>query len=82
MVESLCGSGRAVDVVIGRAGAGKTFTLDAVREAFEASGHQVIGVSLAARAARELESGSGIHSSTAHAFHGQLENGRRRLRSG
>ena len=82
MVESLCGSGRSVDVVIGRAGAGKTFTLDAVREAFEVSGHQVTGVSLAARAARELESGSGIHSSTAHAFHGQLEKGRRRFRSG
>ena len=82
MVESLCGSGRSVDVVIGRAGAGKTFTLDAVREAFEASGHQVIGISLAARAARELESGAGIHSSTAHALHGQLENGRRRFRPG
>lgn len=82
MVESLCGSGRSVDVVIGRAGAGKTFTLDAVREAFEASGHQVIGIGLAARAARELESGAGIHSSTAHALHGQLENGRRHIRPG
>ena len=48
-------SGRPVDVVVGRAGAGKTFALDAVRDAFEASGHRVRGISLAARAARELE---------------------------
>jgi conjugative relaxase-like TrwC/TraI family protein len=76
MVERLCTSGRPVDVVIGRAGAGKTFTLDAVREAFEASGHKVIGISLAARAARELESGSGIRSTTAHSLRGRIEGGR------
>jgi len=52
MVEQLCLSGRPVDVVIGRAGAGRTFTLDAVREAFENFDHRVFGVSLAPRAAR------------------------------
>jgi ATP-dependent exoDNAse (exonuclease V) alpha subunit len=82
MVEELCGSGRPVDVVIGRAGAGKTFTLDAVREAFEASDRRVLGISLAARAARELQSGAGITSSTAHTLRSELESGRRRLRSG
>ncbi len=82
MVQALCGSGRAIDVVIGRAGAGKTFTLDAVREAFEASGHRVLGVSLAARAARELEAGAGIRSSTAHALQNAVDSGRGRLREG
>lgn len=82
MVESLCSSGRPLDVVIGRAGAGKTLTLDAVREAFETSGHRVIGASLAARAARELQSGAGIGSTTAHSLHTELASGRRKLRSG
>lgn len=82
MVSELCLSGRPIDVVIGRAGAGKTFTLDAVREAFEASGHRVIGASLAARAARELQAGSGIRSTTAHSLLAALENGRGRLRAG
>ena len=82
MVERLCLDGAPVSVVIGRAGVGKTFTLDAVREAFQMSGHRVVGVSLAARAARELEAGSGIASTTAHAFHAAVESGRVRLRDG
>jgi conjugative relaxase-like TrwC/TraI family protein len=82
MVEELCLRGRPVDVVIGRAGAGKTYTLDAVREAFEASGHRVLGVSLAARGARELQSGSGIVSSTAHSLHRAIDSGRSRLSAG
>jgi conjugative relaxase-like TrwC/TraI family protein len=76
MVAQLCGSGRPVDVVVGHAGTGKTFALDAVREAFEASGHGVIGAALAARAARELTAGSGIPASTAHALHAALSTGR------
>ena len=82
MVAELCGSGRPIDVVIGRAGAGKTFTLDAVRDAFEASGHRVLGASLAARAARELQSGAGITSVTAHSLLAAIESGRARLRCG
>lgn len=79
MLDDLCRSGRPVDVVVGRAGAGKTFALDAVRDAFESSGHRVRGISLAARAARELEAGAGIRSTTAHALHNQLESGRTRF---
>jgi conjugative relaxase-like TrwC/TraI family protein len=82
MVRSLCSGGQPIDVVIGRAGAGKTFTLDAVRDAFEASGHRVLGVSLAARAARELSAGAGIRSSTAHSMQTALDTGRTRLRQG
>lgn len=64
MVHRLTTSGAAVDVVVGKAGAGKTFALDAAREAWESSGLRVIGCSLAARAAEELELGSGIRSYT------------------
>lgn len=82
MVEQLCLSGRPIDIVIGRAGAGKTFTLDAVREGFEASGHRVLGATLAARAARELSTGSGIRTTTAHALQQAIATGRVTLRAG
>lgn len=64
MVSALTTSGDGVQVVVGRAGTGKTFALDAARSAWEASGHRVIGTALAARAAAELQSGAGIPSST------------------
>ncbi len=82
MVEALCGSGRRIDVVVGHAGTGKTFALDAVRDAFESSGHRVIGAAPAARAARELQAGSGIPATTAHALHQALATGTIRLRPG
>jgi ATP-dependent exoDNAse (exonuclease V) alpha subunit len=81
MVEVLCASGRPVEIVVGHAGTGKTFTLDAVREAFETSGHRVLGASLAARAARELQAGSGIPATTAHALQAAFESGRLTLRA-
>ena len=64
MVTRLTTSGLGVEVVVGKAGAGKTFALDAAREAWELSGQPVIGCALAARAAQELQSGSGIQSYT------------------
>ena len=60
----LVSSGRGVEVVVGRAGTGKTFLLGAVRECFEQPGHRVLGLAPSARAARELEDGAGIVSVT------------------
>src|SRR3712207_207020 len=71
MVERLCVGGDKVAVVVGKAGTGKTFALGAAREAWQAAGYPVLGVSVARRAARELEDGAGIAStSVAALLHG------------
>ena len=64
MVGTLTTSGAAVDVVVGAAGTGKTFALDACRAAWQTSGHRVVGTALAARTAAQLEAGTGIPSFT------------------
>jgi conjugative relaxase-like TrwC/TraI family protein len=73
LVQRLTRSGAGVDVVEGAAGTGKTFALGAARQAWEASGYQVIGCSLAARAASQLEEGSGIPSMTVDRLLRRLE---------
>jgi hypothetical protein len=73
MVATLTTSGDGAQVVVGRAGAGKTFALDAARAAWEASGHHVVGAALAARAAAELQAGAGIPSSTVDRLLADLE---------
>jgi ATP-dependent exoDNAse (exonuclease V) alpha subunit len=64
MVRRLCKDGDPVAVVVGKAGAGKTFALDVARQAWQQDGHRVIGAALARRAAEELEQGAGIESTT------------------
>jgi conjugative relaxase-like TrwC/TraI family protein len=73
MVRVLTASGNGVDAVIAPAGAGKTFTLDACREAWQSAGREVLGCALAARAAAELQDGSGIPSSTIAALLRELD---------
>jgi conjugative relaxase-like TrwC/TraI family protein len=64
MVRRLTRDGFGVQVVTGKAGTGKTFALDAARAAWQADGYRVIGAAVARRAARELEDGAGIESTS------------------
>ena len=64
LIAGLTTSGAGVEIVSAAAGTGKTFCLDAAREAWEKSGHRVVGCALAARAAAQLEDSASIPSST------------------
>jgi ATP-dependent exoDNAse (exonuclease V) alpha subunit len=77
MVRRLTQGAEAVATVSGRAGTGKTFALDAARAAWEAGGLIAVGAAVARRAARELEIGAGIDSTSVHALLQRVESGRR-----
>lgn len=79
MVQHLTTSGNTVDVIVGRAGSGKTFALDAVRDAYEHHGYRLVGTALSARAAKELQAGSGINAQTVASLQAALDRGRARL---
>jgi Ti-type conjugative transfer relaxase TraA len=73
MVRALTTSGVGVQVVVGKAGAGKTTALFLAREAFEQAGYRVTGTALAARAAEELEASAGIASVTLARFFSETD---------
>lgn len=80
MIRRLCRDGTPVQVVVGKAGAGKTFALDAARDAWQRQGYVVVGAAVARRAARELQDGSGIPSTSTAALLGDLnDNGADRV---
>ncbi|MBX0301629.1 relaxase domain-containing protein [Cryobacterium sp. 1639] len=61
-LSSIAGSGRAVDVLVGPAGAGKTTAMNALRHAWEAAHHpgSVVGLAPSAAAAQVLAEDLGI----------------------
>ena len=63
-VHRLLTGERLVDSLIAAAGSGKTYSLNLAREMWEGSRYRVIGASLAARAAKELEDQAHIPSRT------------------
>jgi conjugative relaxase-like TrwC/TraI family protein len=79
MVTRLTTSGHGLEVVSAAAGTGKTYSLDAAREVWQAAGYQVVGAAMAGIAAQELESTAAIPSSTLAMLQIDLDSGRRRL---
>jgi len=73
LVETVCSTPAGVVVVEGAAGVGKTFALDACREAFVASDVPVVGCALAGRAAQGLQEGSAIPSWTVDSMLNELQ---------
>jgi conjugative relaxase-like TrwC/TraI family protein len=67
-LRALAADRHPVAVLVGPAGTGKTFTLDAVRGAFEHTGVTVLGAAPSARAALELGAGAGIPARTLHSL--------------
>jgi conjugative relaxase-like TrwC/TraI family protein len=63
-VQKLLTSGHGYDLVVGQAGTGKSTMLRAARIGWEEAGFRVIGTAVAARTAADLESGTGIPSSS------------------
>jgi ATP-dependent exoDNAse (exonuclease V) alpha subunit len=64
-----------VSVLVGPAGTGKTFTLDAVPPSLRIAGHDVVGVAPSARAAHELATDAHIPSATIHRQLGAWDRG-------
>ena len=79
VAKSLLTSGHALDLVVGVAGSGKTTTLSAVREGFEAAGYHVIGAATSGQAAKALGQGAGVASRTVASLTWRLEHGREPL---
>lgn len=78
-IRSVTMTDAPVAVIVGHAGTGKTFALDAARAAWTETGLQCRGAALAARAARELAAGSGIPSQTIASLLRDIDRGVLRL---
>jgi conjugative relaxase-like TrwC/TraI family protein len=81
-VRRLCGGGERVTVLVGPAGSGKSRTLRAARQAWEAAGIPVRGVAPSAVAAGVLTEQAGIRSDTLARFFLDVADGRTTLTPG
>ncbi|HWA89795.1 MAG TPA: AAA family ATPase [Rhizomicrobium sp.] len=70
-----------LSLIDGQAGTGKSFTLSAIREVYEASGYRVIGLAPTNAVAQDMQRDGFRHASTIHAELFALNNGRARWNS-
>ncbi|MBL1285646.1 AAA family ATPase [Streptomyces sp. For3] len=75
VLERLLTAGHGIDVVVGIAGAGKTTIMDTARQAWEAHGLVIAGLSTAAVAAANLKAEAGIESRTLASWLTGIRNG-------
>jgi len=75
VAKGLLSSGHSLDLVVGVAGSGKTSTLSAVREGFEAAGYKVLGAATSGQAAKALGEGAGVTSRTVASLTWRIEHG-------
>lgn len=71
----VCEAG-AVACVQGHAGTGKSYMLDAAREAWQSAGYSVQGAALSGKAAEGLQNSAGIQSQTIHSLFREIDQGR------
>jgi conjugative relaxase-like TrwC/TraI family protein len=72
-VERICGSGRAVDAIVGVAGSGKTTALDVVARSLETAGYRVVGTATSGQAARTLDREARVPSRTTRSLLWRLD---------
>jgi len=83
MVRTLATSGAGVDVVVGKAGTGKSTALGAYRAALDAAAVPIVGVAPSATAAHQLEVSAGItDTATVDRLLAELRHARRTLPHG
>ncbi|MHB8465607.1 MAG: MobF family relaxase [Acidimicrobiales bacterium] len=82
MVRRITTSGDGVEVVVGRAGTGKTTAMAVAADAWRRQGFEVVGVALAARAAAELHRSAGITSTTIARFELEMSRPEAIIRAG
>lgn len=61
-VIAVCKTG--IDILQGRAGAGKSTSMTALRIAYQSAGYKVVGATIAKKASQQLENDTGIESGT------------------
>ncbi len=74
-------SGQNLSLVQGRAGVGKSYVLNAIREAHEENGYRVLGLAPTHKVATDLRESGFKEAKTCHAFLFAFKNGRENLHS-
>jgi conjugative relaxase-like TrwC/TraI family protein len=72
-VERICSEGRAIDVIVGVAGSGKTTALDVAARSLEVAGYRVLGTATSGQAARTLDHHAAIPSGTVRSLLWRLD---------